>query len=126
MGLERGCSVNEVKLHYAIENGSEIVAKNWRRIRAMSDKLCTNVRHPKIDPATYKEVYHVLKGKEGFAFVEVTHGMGGGHERSLKRLVIRMLMLGCRVVVEDADLPLVAKPDWFEWAEKRAKSEVKP
>jgi hypothetical protein len=61
-----------------------------------------------------------VKGKGFYAFVEITHGMGGGSGTTLREAVINACRFN-RVVLEDSDVPLPPRPDWFDWAENRAK-----
>jgi hypothetical protein len=95
-----------LKLKYKLEGGSWVTVANMHRIRVRSKRLCTSVIHSKIDPKSYHESYVVVKDKDGYRFVEVTHGMGiCGSHKTLRGLVAATLWFGYfEVYLEDEQL----------------------
>jgi hypothetical protein len=92
----------EFKRKVSISNGQFISKANIARIVAVSSELCENVRHPRIDPLTYKERWVIKKEEKGYIFREVTHGCGiSGHHKTLRQLVMRSCgHQGIKIILE--------------------------
>ena len=80
----------EFKIKTTIVGGSLIIKKNYNKIVAKSNRLCTHhPGHPGIDPKGYKEEWTIRKEPEGYIFREVTHDGGiSGHHKSVRELII--------------------------------------
>lgn len=79
--------LNKISVHYRIDGGKLLSAKNAHRIVAR----CFQPQRGHVGMAEdYKETWVIKKEAKGFCFTEITHGGGiCGHAPSVRLLVLR-------------------------------------